>query len=305
MQVTVSENASFKVKLHAASLAGGLIFKEIYYSGSETLEGKAYFSDQFVEIYNNSDEVLYLDGIAISCIAPEASGKNPSKWVDVAGNLLPRLAVSGYACYFPGSGKDYPIQPRTSIVIAQDAIDHQSDPLGNPNSPVNLGPGKANWELYVGHINQGKDADVADVPNLEVLYATQTTRHDALYSVFGPAMILFRLPQGVDPKEFAKDSKNIATEPGDTKGKTKYLMIPKEYVIDAVEGIRPEEEKRNKRLHIELDAGYVFCEKAYNSKSIRRKVKQIVDGKVIYQDSNNSSKDFLGDQTPAPGVHPL
>ncbi len=299
LSVTVSEKASFTLKLHATSLTGGLVFKEIYYSGSKTETGGKYYSDQFVEIYNNSDEVIYLDGLGIMAVSPAAS-LSPSKWIDGEGNLLPRYPSDGYVCYIPGSGKEHPLQPRTGIVIAQDGINHKTDKEGNPQSPVNLG--NADWEFFVGEINGGKDADAAAVPNVAVMYATQTTRLDMLVSVFGPAMILFRLPEGMNPVEFAANPDNISTAPGESNGKTKYLLIPKEYVIDAVEGVRPD--KLNKRLHPEHDAGHISCESSYNSKSIRRKVDKIVDGKVFYLDTNNSGNDFLGDRTPTPGVHP-
>lgn len=81
-------------------------------------------------------------------------------------------------------------------------------------------------------------------------------------------------------------------------------MVPSDYVIDAVEVVRVEENKRYKRIPDALDAGKVWCSGTYVSESVRRKVKQIIDGKVIYQDTNNSSNDFLGSQTPTPGVHP-
>ncbi len=39
-----------------------LVFKEIYYTGVRTPANKTYYSDQFHEVYNNSNEVQYLDG---------------------------------------------------------------------------------------------------------------------------------------------------------------------------------------------------------------------------------------------------
>lgn len=298
--LTISEDKNIDITLKAVALQGGLVFKEIYYTGSKTTADGSYYSDQFQEIYNNSDEVMYLDGLALGYLTPtNASGI--STWVDANENLLTRLPLQFYVFYIPGSGKDYPIQPRTSIVIAQDGIDHKTDPLGNALSPVNLG--NADWEYFCGDINGGKDADAAGVPNLSLMYTTTTSMYDMLYTVSGPAIVMFRLPQGTDPATFASNPDNLSTAPGSTSS-TKYLMIPKECVIDAVECVQVEENKRNKRLPADLDAGSVYCSGTYVSKSIRRKVKQIIDGKVIYKDTNNSSEDFLGDQPPAPKVHP-
>ncbi|UOB16061.1 DUF4876 domain-containing protein [Abyssalbus ytuae] len=298
--VTVSADASFEITLEATALEGGLVFKEIYYTGSKTLEDGSYYSDQFHEIYNNSDETIYLDGLCIGLLNPTSSSE--SVWVDNEGELMNELPLQFHVWYIPGDGDDYPLEARTSIVIAQDGIDHQTDEAGNPNSPVNLG--SANWETYCGDINDGKDADAPGVPNLSMMFTTSTTMYDWLHSVFGSAVVIFRLPEGTDPVTWAEDPANLMTKPGSTST-TEYLMVPKDYVIDAVEVVRVEEEKRYKRLPSDLDAGKVWCSGTYVSESIRRKVKQIIDGKVIYQDTNNSSEDFLGSQTPTPFEHPL
>ena len=47
-----------------------LVFKEIYFAGSSK-DGKNYFRDQFYELYNNSDEELYLDGIYFDICIPD------------------------------------------------------------------------------------------------------------------------------------------------------------------------------------------------------------------------------------------
>lgn len=297
--ISVSKNINLELKLKAVALKGGLVFKEIYYTGSKTPKGGRYYSDQFHEIYNNSDETIYLDGLCIGVMQPTSA--RPSPWVDATGKLMKKLPLQFYVWYIPGNGKNHPLEARKSIVIAQDGINHKTDPKGNPNSPVNLG--NADWETYCGDINGGKDADAPGVPNLKMMFTNSTTMFDWLHPVFGAGVIIFRLPKGTDPAKWGQDPKNQSTRPG-SKSKRKYLMVPTEYVIDAVEAVRAEENKRHKRIPDELDAGKVWCSGTYVSESIRRKVKQIIDGKVIYQDTNNSSNDFLGSQTPTPGIHP-
>ncbi len=296
---SVTAETALSITFQAVSLEGGLVIKEIYYTGSRTPEDGSYYADQFHEIYNNSDEIIYLDGLCIGVL--QQSGASENIWVDDNGDFFPRLPLQFYVWYIPGSGTDYPLEPRTSIVIAQDGIDHQTDADGNSNSPVNLGD--ADWETYCGDINGGKDADAAGVPNLSMMFTTTTSMYDWLHSVFGAAEIIFRLPDGTDPVSWAEDLDNLSTQPNSTST-TEYLMVPKEYVIDAVEVVRADETKQFKRLPDDLDAGKVWCSDTYISKSIRRKVKQIIDGNVIYKDTNNSSEDFLSDQDPTPGEHP-
>lgn len=297
--ITISKATNIALNLKAVSLKGGLVFKEIYYTGSKTPEDGKYYADQFHEIYNNSDKTIYLDGLCIGVLQP--AGTRPSPWVGADGKLLDKLPLHLHVWSVPGTGKDHPLAPRKSFIIAQDGINHKTDPNGNANSPVNLG--NADWETYCGDINGGKDADAPGVPNLKMMFTTQAKMYDWLHPVFGAGVILFRLPEGTDPVTWAKDPKNLSTRPG-TTSKRKYLMVPSDYVIDAVEVVRVEENKRYKRIPDALDAGKVWCSGTYVSESIRRKVKQIIDGKVIYQDTNNSSNDFLGSQTPTPGVHP-
>ncbi len=297
--LTVSTSAvnNWEIHMIASSKAGGLVLKEIYYTGSKTEAGSNYYSDQFHEIYNNSDEVIYLDGLCIGLLEP--IGTSPTVWVNQDGSIMDRLPIAYHALMFPGTGQQYPIQPRTSVVLAMDAIDHKTDPLGNPLSPVNMA--SAQFEAFIEA--PGKDTDSPQAANLIVMYTTSASMYDWLHSVNGAAVVLFRLPTGLNYASFAANPDNFMTKPGTTSA-TQYFMVHKDWVIDGVECNRPEEDKRFKRLPTSVDAGWTWSLATYNSKSVRRKVEKILDGKVFYKDTNNSTNDFLIDQTPTPFVHP-
>ena len=301
----ISENVSINalnlnvdIDLVAVALKGGLVFKEIYYTGSKTPSQTSYYSDQFHEIYNNSDEIIYLDGLCIGTLDPTSSN-SASVWVKADGSLRDSLPILFHTWMWPGTGHDYPLAPRTSIVLAQDAIDHKTDAAGNPSSPVNLAG--AHWETYVAA--PGKDTDTPGVPNLTLVYTTSATMVDWLSSVFGSAIILFRLPTGLDYTSFVNNPANFKRKPG-SSSIIQYMMVDKAWVIDAVEEVNTDPTKQYKRLHTSLDAGKVWCSGTYVSKSIRRKVDKIIAGKVIYKDTNNSTEDFLTEQSPTPFVHP-
>lgn len=275
---------------------GGFILKEIYFAGSRTPAGKTYYADQFHEIYNNTAETLYADSLCIGLL--EQTSANPNVWLNEDGTFMDALPLTYHVWIIPGDGDDHPVLPGESIVIAHDGIDHQTDPTGNPDSPVNLG--NAEWESYVEI--SGKDLDAPGVPNMTMMYSTSSSMVDWLHSVFGAAVIIFRLPE--DWHSYADNPDHYMTKPGSTSS-TRYFMVDKKYVLDAVEIVRVEESKRYKRLHNELDAGYTYLEGGtYCGKSVRRKVKMIVAGRVIYKDTNNSSEDFLHDLTPTPGTNP-
>lgn len=297
--LTVSTTAvnNWEIHLVASSKAGGLVFKEIFYTGSKTVAGANYYSDQFHEIYNNSDEVIYLDGLCIGLTLP--LGSTATTWVNPDGSIMDRIPTTFHALMFPGTGQQYPIQPRSSVVLAMDAIDHKTDPLGNPLSPVNLA--NAQFETFIEA--PGKDTDAPQAANLIVMYTTAASMVDWLHSVFGQGVILYRLPTGLNWTTFVANPENFMTQPGSTSA-TQYLMVHKNWVIDGVECNRPEDDKRFKRLPISVDAGMTWSLATYNSKSVRRKVEKILDGKVYYKDTNNSTNDFINNLDPTPFVHP-
>jgi hypothetical protein len=289
--------SSTTIDLILADNTGGFVIKEIYYAGSKTAEGSNYYSDQFHEIFNNSGDTLYADGLCLAILDPSSTA-SLSSWTDDDGSLLDLIPLTFHTWIVPGDGDDYPVYPGEGFVIAQDGINHITDENGNSNSPVDLS--NADWETYVEA--SGKDLDASAVSNLTLVYTTSTSMFDWLVSVFGPAEVLFRLPS--DWETYVADADNFMTKPGSTSS-TQYLIISPDDVIDAVECARVDKDNIYKRLPTSLDAGYTYTEAGtYSSKSVRRKVKMIIDGRVIYKDTNNSSEDFLHDLTPTPGVNP-
>lgn len=59
----IADGAEVVVRVDAVKEAA-LVFKEIYYTGVDP--ANFYFRDQFYEIYNNSTEVVYADGLCIA-----------------------------------------------------------------------------------------------------------------------------------------------------------------------------------------------------------------------------------------------
>lgn len=295
-KVLLSKDSNIAMPLVLAKNTGGFVLKEIYFAGSKTPDAKTYYSDQFHEIYNNSNDTLYADGLCIGFL--EQTPSAPNVWVNADGSAMTSLPTTFQQWIIPGTGKEHPVLPGKSIVIAQDGIDHQTDPNGNPLSPVNLA--KADWESYVAA--SGKDTDSPGVPNMTLMYTTSVSMVDWLHSVFGYAEIIYRLP--IAWEQFVANPANFKTKPGSTST-TQYMMVPVSYVIDGVEIVYPDETKRNKRLPTTIDAGYTWIDGGtYCSLSVRRKAKLIVNNRVIYKDTNNSSNDFLHDLVPTPWVNP-
>ena len=60
-QIQITSNGNQTIQL-GGSPVGNWVIKEYYYSGAK---GTHYFYDMFIEIYNNSSETLYADGLLL------------------------------------------------------------------------------------------------------------------------------------------------------------------------------------------------------------------------------------------------
>lgn len=258
--------------------AGNLVFKEVSYTGVPNF----YFSDQFIEIYNNTDEVVYLDGLFIADIYGVSGQINPSS----APTPFQSDANNVYAnsvWQIPGTGQEHPLQPGESIIIAQDGINHKEQ---NANTTVDFS--SADWETY-NQRDDNMDLDAPTVPNLTRVYFTGG--FDWLVPVFGPGLVMFRTDDFASLEQVAV--------PG-LDGFAPRIKIPNSLVIDAFEGLRDAESGSFKRIPAALDAGFVFASNTYTGESFRRKLAVTVDGRKVLQDTNNSADDFEKQTTPTP-----
>lgn len=260
-----------------------LVFKEIY--------NTSYLyklNDTYMEIVNNSDEVQYLDQVILGQIT-SLSAQNT--WVDESGAVLNKYPIYGVVAAFPGTGKDYPLQPGESVVVANDATKWEDAGIDLTN---------ANWECYVANATMA-DTDY-DAPNLDIVYNLENQRRLGA-GFFGGGVVMAKLPDGVTPAAFAAESSNYMTEPNKAGATQLYFMIPSEYLLDAVELFSSSSSDRYHTLLARDDAGYALCT-GWSGKSIRRKVTKVENGRAYYQDTNNSTDDFLTEQPLTPGVHP-
>ncbi len=271
------------------------VIKEIYYSGSTTPAGKVYSSDQYLEIFNNTPEIQYADGISVLEHESYATGEN--FWKYKMDTIVVKMIWT-----IPGNGQQFPVGPGKSLVLARNGINHRVDPNGNPKSPVNLG--NADFEFFVLWTTD-QDIDSPTVPNLiEDLFVFRG--YDvAFHTRGGSALAIAKIPGNTNDERKAYINKNLTTKSSASGSDTRYYAkIANEYVIDAVEIIWDEAHAIYKRFPPELDAGYTYVPSGSGSgKCVRRKIKEIINGRVIYRDTNNSTEDFLKDVDPKPWIY--
>ncbi|MBP5277331.1 MAG: DUF4876 domain-containing protein [Prevotella sp.] len=269
-----------------------LVMKEIYYCGSLPPVGFSYFRDQFYEIYNNSSEVQYLDGVYFGHLYPTNATRTLPVWPESDGN---KYCYGERIWKFPGNGTQYPLQPGESAVVAQFAANHKLE-IYNPNSPVDCS--HAEFEF---NMNNANFPDQPAIDMIHVYYdgkAEMGTVPQYLTPVFGSAYVMFRVPAGEtwDPvNNLSLQADNLATTSIERKCK-----IPITYVLDAVEAVNNDTYADAKRIPAVLDAGVTTVGATYCGQGIVRKVSltesgdtiRRENGALIFQDTNNSTDDF-------------
>lgn len=271
-----------------------LIFKEIYYCGSRPQKGGVYFRDQFYEIYNNSAEIQYLDGVYFANLAPGIATTKLPVWPEEDGD---NYAYGDRVWKFPGSGTEYPLQPGESCVISQFAANHQLD-IYNPQSPIDGSSSEFEFNM-----NNPNFPDQPAYDMLHVFYqgkAEMGSMPQYLTSVFGGAYVIFRVPEGEnwDP---VNDENMKTTDLSKPNNAVYYAKIPIKYVLDAVEAVDNESMMNAKRVPGVLDAGITWVGATYCGLGVARKLSTDDQGNPIvreetgtylYQDTNNSTDDF-------------
>ncbi len=277
--------AEFKQEIPLVVSVGnsGWVFKELYFTGSKTPTGSSYYKDKYFEIFNNSDTVLFADGIAIA-ESDHTTSSETNSWT--AGGNSNFVAQTIYT--IPGNGTDYAVQPGHSIVIADVAINHTVDNANSFDLSI------ADFEWYDNH---RLDVDVPEVANLNKDFsysATIWTPHNRGFNSY----VIFRPNVQMAAFMAANRVERVAAN-----GTTIYrYQIPAQYILDAVEMGTPSDFK-SKALTADLDLGYTHSgdgDDARFGKCVRRKVLLHKDGRVVYQDTNNSTVDFLPTVLPQP-----
>ncbi|MEO5590247.1 MAG: DUF4876 domain-containing protein [Gemmatimonadaceae bacterium] len=124
-EISVSSSSGSATINVPASRRRSLVISEFSFRSRNIPGSDTYLFGGFLELYNNSDTTVYLDGVLVAdayatledlrlgpCATLEPFRNDP------AGIWTPFLAA------FPGSGRNYPLRPGANVVVATDAIDH-------------------------------------------------------------------------------------------------------------------------------------------------------------------------------------
>ena len=262
-------------------LGSPLCIREMYYAGSPG----GYFRDQFYEIYNNGEEVIYLDHLCLAHLVPEYATTALPEWPAEDG--IDKYAYAKTLWQIQGDGDDYPLQPGESVVMAQEAANHTQIETWAGFGLIDTS--RVEWECWAGN-EQRINPEVPDLPY--VFWSGWIMTMQWLTSVDGSAMALYQPGKNL---EFGSDywQEGVTTSAMVGQGGQQYVRIPVGDIYDAVECIPTSADLDMKRIPGILDSGATSVDGYYNGKSVSRKVVDYrEDGTPIFQDTNNSTDDF-------------
>jgi len=238
-----------------------LVLNEIYYAGCKA--SAFYYYDQFLELYNASDQTIYLDGYIFG---------RGTHYQDLLDFEAVDYAVAYYIYRFPGESgvtQDHPIEPGEFLVIACDAIDHSVQ----DEACVDLSEA-----VYEFCNPQEFDWCPADIQ----LYPVSDVGKD------------FSMNLGKESVFIATGEDFSFHEHTDPQGRLKlYGHVPIETVIDGVEYASNQEAPRY--MTVRIDASMARGAPKYGGRSIERRFPGL--------DTNNSAFDFVVTDKPTPGYH--
>ena len=269
-------------------ISDDLIIAEVFFSGTLLPSGNIYNGDDYVKLYNNTDHVIYADGITLF----ESKFLTTRKY-DFTPDIMSE-AMTVQALYtVPGNGRDVPVQPGEYLLLADTGIDHR---VANPNS---FDLSHADFEWYdVSTQPSSLDIDGA-VPNLDKWYCyTQSfwLLHNRGFRTFGIA----RIP--VDKEVYLKEylytyEYEEITIAGTFPMSQSAYRLPNEWIADAVT-CSIDSDYAWQVCDPSIDCGWTGCGTIDGDKerffhSVRRKLLYVEeDGRAVFADTNNSSEDF-------------
>ena len=274
-KVDVLNDSSFPVSLSIKAKGNDFIIEEIFFAGTATLEGKQYFGDQYIKLYNPTNKVLYADGLVLA----DSQFLTVTKR-DYTPDVMTEAFTAGSVVQIPGTGTQYPVQPGKSIIIAEQGINHKEN---NPNS-IDLS--KADFENF--YPPKVKDVDGVGVTNNINLYGIFIFNNRGNRSY-----VIARFPEGTATATLQYD---YEYKVGTKLMQRQALKIPNNWIVDAV-NLSTKKGFEWIVTAPSLDAGYTYVandekDASRYGKSVRRKVLSENNGKPIFKDTNNSTEDF-------------
>ncbi|MEM8939856.1 MAG: DUF4876 domain-containing protein [Bacteroidota bacterium] len=288
-----SEIVTETITLSATNPNATLVIKEVYSTGGSSA---VLIRDQFIEIFNNSFEVIYADGMYLANLFTPSTDNSVGDGLngeDATNNVYARDVVQ-----FPGNGQDYPVQPSSSIVVAFNASDFTNELLstGIDNTDATIEIYSVEWlEANGGSGNTFFDSNNPDIEDMTNIYIMQQISGFYSISPSRPSIALVSADASVSNSDVV-----TYTNPDITSQTFPLVRIPVAQVIDGFETLESDDLADYKVIPDDVDAGFAVISPdgsnpSFSGKSVIRKVDEVATarfGRTILLDTNNSTVDF-------------
>jgi hypothetical protein len=272
---------STKTLALAPDRRGSVLIAEQYGTGTP-LDLVQWDYQHYLEIYDNSDTAIYLDGMILGKGFPLYL-ENPPQYRCASMESFRNDPDGVWALYlhqFPGSGAEYPLAPGAIAVVAMDAIDHSQIHASFPDLS------NADFELL-----GPADVDNPAVPNMPDIGLEYERR--------GHGMILW-----VDGTYFLSEPVNVETLPrARHEGWAfEFARFPREALLDVLatekndaldEQNLPRCRESVHRNFDRLAGGFIKHGEDLEYSVQRRVIDTTPDGRAILQDTNTSAVDLI------------
>jgi len=295
MQVT-ADHTLVRMEAYSNLPADDLIIIEVFFAGTLQSSGNNYIGDDYIKLYNNTDHVIYADGLTLF----ESKFLTTQK-LDFRPDLMDTDVTVDALYTIPGNGYEHPVEPGGVLLIADTGIDHRTI---NPNS---FDLGHADWEWYDESSRPSvSDIDSPTVGNLEKWYCyTQTvwSLHNRGYKAYGIARIPVAKEEYLKNYYYSYDYE-LVTAAGSFAMSASAYRLPNEWICDVVNCSVAASYQWTVTAP-SLDCGWTGCGAIADDKtryfhSVRRKFLYVDEtGRPVFLDTNDSSNDFNRDCIPS------
>lgn len=294
--LTVVESPATTRELPAfATRRGSLVISEISAPIMVIDAAGPYNFGGFIELYNNSDTTIYLDGIVIGKgiswmreFEPPKSCSEFDRWRNDPAGIW-----SAFFAAFPGHGRQHPLAPGATVVVATDAIDHREF------IPDLSDLSTARFE-FIGS---------ADVDNPAAINMLDIGLREWGAGILGHGLdfsglhILAFVAAPLDVGALLHDNLPVVNPD--------HVRIPHGAILDVISSIlTPALEAAvnvqscAQLVHRSLDGGFTNLYDLAASMALARGVVTFVDGRAVLLRTRSSRVDFAANVPPTPGRVP-
>lgn len=285
--------------LPMAALGQDFIFSEVFFNGEKN-SGRMMHPDQYIVLFNPTNETLYADGICIA-VTQHLAWQDKQPWYDT---FYPNRVPIGGFITIPGNGQDVAVAPGEKLVIAFTAVNHSEvvatmqtkDSEGNLidvevayDHAVDLSG--ADYEIYDGP--ESSDVDNPAVPNVLI-----SENGDSYGFFFQPrgyvSPLIFRLADGKQETidAFIAENASKYTQIVDNKEVESVIWsVETSKILDGIQTSDVPKDVKTRCIPVVVDEGKFLVNGCHRQElCIRKEIK--VGNKTFYKDTNNSSEDM-------------